>query len=73
MVIIRFPDTETERLALGLLAGRFPGKSWSNGETAVPQEALSFLATEGIRFSVEGQATSERIASLRNPVAAAIQ
>ncbi len=73
MVIIRFPDSETERRALGLLAGRFSGKSWITLETRVPEEALGFLAAEGVRFSVEGKATYERIASLRNPAAAEVQ
>ena len=33
MIIIRFPDTETERRALGLLAGRFAAAE-SQGQTA---------------------------------------
>jgi hypothetical protein len=66
MIIIRFPDAETERRALGYLARRFPGKSWATGETMVPEEALSHLATEGIRFTVEGPATYERLAALRD-------
>ena len=72
MIIIRFPDPETERRGLGFLAGRFPGKSWANGETLVPEAALAQLAQEGIRFSVEGPATYEQLASLRNPVAAEV-
>ena len=66
MIIIRFPDAETERRALGYLAGRFSFKSWATGETMVPERALSFLAAEGIRFSVEGPATYERLAPLRD-------
>jgi hypothetical protein len=54
MIIIRFPDNETKRNALGYLAGRFSGKSWSTGELMVPEEALAHLAAEGIRFTVEG-------------------
>ena len=67
MIIIRFPDAETERKALGKLVGRFTFKTWSNGETMVPQMALSFLATENIAFTVVGPADYERLASLRNP------
>ncbi len=65
MVIIRFPDAESERRGLGYLIGRFSFKSWANGDTVVPDEALPFLAREGIRFTVEGPATYDKIASLR--------
>ena len=66
MIIIRFPDAESERRALGYLATRFSGKSWATGETMVPEDALPFLAAEGIRFTVEGLATYERLAALRD-------
>jgi len=55
-ILIRFPDEATERRALGKLIPRFAGKSWSSGETAVPSEALSFLADVGIKFEVIGPA-----------------
>jgi hypothetical protein len=71
-VIIRFDDAETERKALGKLFARFSGKSWSNGETMVPDRALAFLAGEGIRFSVIGPAPYERLAPIRDSVAAAV-
>ena len=70
MIIIRFPDAETEKRALGFLATRFPGKTWSTGETLVPEAALAHLAQEGIRFTVEGPASYEQLASVRNPAAA---
>jgi hypothetical protein len=54
MIIIRFPDADSKRRALGILAGRFSFKSWASGEMAVPETALAHLATEGISFSVEG-------------------
>ena len=73
MIIIRFSDAETERRALGFLATRFPGKSWTSGETLVPEAALAHLAQEGIRFTVEGPATYEQLASFRNPAAAEVQ
>ena len=47
-ILIKFPDAETERRALGKLIPRFSGKSWDTGETAVPAPALSFLAEQGI-------------------------
>jgi hypothetical protein len=73
MIIIRFPDDKSKRSALGYLPGRFSFKSWASGEMMVPENALPFLAVEGIAFSVEGPATYERLAPLRNPVAVAVQ
>jgi hypothetical protein len=73
MIIIRFPDEDARRLALGCLPGRYPGKSWATGEMMVPEEALGFLAHQGVRFTVEGRASYEQIASLRNPAAAEVQ
>jgi hypothetical protein len=66
-IIIRFPDEQTEQKALGKLIPRFPGKSWANGETMVPDSALAFLAAEGISFTVVGPAPYKRITSLRDP------
>ena len=54
MVLIRFPDADAERRALGYLAGRFSFKTWDNGQTLVPELVLPFLAVEGISFTVEG-------------------
>ena len=57
-------------ILLGFLAGRFSFKSWSSGEMAVPETALAHLATEGIRFTVEGPAEYERlISAVRDPAA----
>jgi hypothetical protein len=72
MIIIRFKDADAERRAIGYLAGRFPGKSYANGETLVPEAALAHLAVEGIEFNVIGPATYERLAPLRNPAAVAV-
>jgi len=69
MIIIRFPDAETEKRALGFLASRFPGKTWATGETMVHEAALAPLAKEGLRFTVEGPATYEQLASLRGSAA----
>jgi len=54
MIIIRFPDAETERRAL---AGRFSFKTWDTGETLVPDNALPWLARERITFTALGPAT----------------
>lgn len=72
MVIIRFSDGDSERRALGFLAGRFSFKSWATGETLVPEQALASLAIEGIPFFVEGPAKYEQLtATVRDPSAAA--
>jgi hypothetical protein len=63
MIIIRFPDSHSERRALGFLAGRFSFKSWSTGETMVPEHALASLAAEGISFFVKGPASYEQLAA----------
>ncbi len=60
MVILQFPDKAMERRATGYLLGRFSGKTWANGETMVPEEALAHLAAEGIEFSVKGRPSYER-------------
>ena len=73
MVIIRFPDQDTEKRALGFLARRFSGKSYASGETIVPEAALAHLALEGIKFTVEGPATYERLTPLRDIAAASVQ
>ena len=74
MVIIRFSDKETEIRALGYLAGRFSGKSWSNGDTMVPEVALPHLAAEGFSFAVVGRATYEQgIPSIRTASPAEVQ
>jgi hypothetical protein len=73
MILIRFADPATERRALGYLAGRFSFKSWANGETMVSDAALADLARAGIRFSVEGPATYDRLLpAIRNSVTAAV-
>ncbi len=73
MILIRFPNIESKRRALGNLAGRFPFKSWATGEMLVPEHALAALAREGISFLVEGPGTYEQIAeALRNPPASAV-
>ena len=72
MILIRFPNIESKRAALSSLAGRFSFKSWANGEMLVPEDALAFLAVQGIAFTVEGPATYEQNGpSLRGVVAVA--
>ena len=56
MTLIRFLDEENEKRGLAYLLGRFSGRTWADGRTMVPAEALAHLAEEGIRFLVEGTA-----------------
>jgi hypothetical protein len=60
MIRIHFTDLDSKRQALGRLAGRYPFKSWSGGAMLVPEDALGYLAVEGISFHVEGPATYEQ-------------
>ena len=72
-ILIRFPDQETERRALGKLIPRFSGKSWATGETAVPALALGFLAEQGIKFTVLGPAPYEFLTPVRSAGAVGVQ
>ena len=60
MILIRFPNAEAKRTALGSPAGRFAFKSWASGEMLVPEVALPLLAISGIAFGVEGPSTHEQ-------------
>jgi hypothetical protein len=64
MILIRFPNTESKQRALGSLAGRFAFKSWASGEMLVPEDALPFLAVQGVAFAVEGPAIYEQLAPI---------
>jgi hypothetical protein len=73
MIRIHFPDAASKHRALGYLPGRFSFKSFATGEMLVPPDALPALALEGIRFHVEGPATSEHDApQVRTPASAAV-
>jgi hypothetical protein len=68
MVRVHFPNSDVERKAIAFLVGRFSFKTWSKGETLVPEAALAALAIEGISYTVEGPATYEQSAPpIRNP------
>jgi len=72
MVLIRFTDAESKRRALEMLTGEYSFKTWSSGEMLVPEDALPELAREDIPFTFEGSAAYEKLASLRDPAAAAV-
>ena len=71
MILIRLPNTETKRSALAHLAGRFSFKSWASGEMLVPEDALPYLAVQGVSFTVEGPATYEQHGSALRGAASA--
>ena len=74
MIVITFPDAETQKKALGFLLGRFSGKVLKNGEHLVPEAALGALADKGISFTVHGKASYEKqIAALRSAASGAVQ
>ena len=57
MVVITFADKETQKKALGFLAGRFSGKVLKTGEHIVPEAALEALAERNFVFTVLGKAS----------------
>ena len=74
MVIITFPDPETQKKALGFLLGRFSGKVLKTGEHIVPEAALAALAERNITFTVHGKASYEKqVAALRSAASDAVQ
>ncbi len=74
MILIQFPDRETEIKGLAFLVGRFSGKVLRGGLHIVPEPALEALASQNIPYAVKGKATYEhQMAALRGDAAAALQ
>ena len=74
MVVITFPDSGTQKKALGFLLGRFSGKVLKSGEHIVPEAALAALADKNISFTVVGKASYEKqIAALRSSASGSLQ
>ena len=73
MILIRFTDAESKRRGLEALVGEFPFRSWASGEMLVPEVALPRLARDDVPFTFEGSAAYEKLATLQDPAAAAIQ
>lgn len=72
MILIRFPNAESKRAAFAGLAGRFSFKSFAGETMLVPEDALAFLALQGVAFAVEGPASYEQnTAALRGSTPAA--
>ena len=74
MILIQFPDRETEIKGLAFLVGRFSGKVMRGGLHIVPEPALEALASQNISFVVKGKATYEhQMAALRGDASASVQ
>jgi len=74
LVVITFPDRDSQKRALGFLMGRFSGRVLRTGETIVPDAALEALAAENFTFTVQGKATYEQqMAALRGAAAPATE
>ncbi|MFO0791906.1 MAG: hypothetical protein U0805_20785 [Pirellulales bacterium] len=73
MVKLRFPNSDTERKAIGYLAGRYSFKTFAEGYTLVPEAALPALALANISFSVDGRASYEHVVpQIRDSAAPAV-
>lgn len=73
MVVITFPDAETQTRAVGFLLGRFSGRFLKIGEHIVPESALAALARRGFAFTVHGKASYEmQVAALRGAASGAV-
>ena len=57
MVVVKFPDADTQDEAVGSLAGYFSVYLYRSGEVVVPEAALVALARENFSFTVLGKAT----------------
>ncbi len=55
MILIQFPDRETEIKGLAFLVGRFSGKVLRRGLHIVPESALPALAAQNIPYAVKGR------------------
>jgi hypothetical protein len=74
MMLIQFPDRETEIKGLAVLINRFSGKVLRGGLHIVPESALEALTSQNIPYTVKGPATYEHeVAALRGDAAATIQ
>jgi hypothetical protein len=74
MILIQFPDRETEIRGLAVLMSRFSGKVLRGGLHIVPEPALEALRAQNIPYTVKGPATYEHeMAALRGDAPAPIQ
>jgi hypothetical protein len=57
MILIQFPDRETEIKGLAVLMSRFSGKVLRGGLHIVPEPALKALTAEKIPYTAKREAT----------------
>jgi len=73
MILIQFPDRETEIKGLAILMSRFSGKVLRGGIHIVPEPALEALTAQNVPYTVKGPATYEHeMAALRGDAAETI-
>ena len=65
MVLITFPDPETQEEALGFLMCNYSGTVLKSGEHFVPEAALAALAKQNFVFTVRGTFDEKEVAALR--------
>jgi hypothetical protein len=74
MILIQFPDRETEIKGLTVLMSRFSGKVLRGGLHIVPEPALEALTAANIPYIVNGPATYEhQMAAFQGDAAAPVQ
>jgi hypothetical protein len=74
MMLIQFPDRETEIKGLTVLMSRFSGKVMRGGLHIVPEAALEALTAANILYTVKGPATYDhQMAAFRGDAAAPVQ
>jgi hypothetical protein len=71
MVLIEFPDRETEIKGLTVLMSRFSGKVLRSGVHIVPEPALEALTAAKISYTVKGQQPMNTSGELPEPTPAA--
>jgi hypothetical protein len=73
MVMITFPDRDTEKRA-GFLLGRCSGRVLRSGEHLVPEAALEALSDQSIPSTVKGKATYEQqLAAVRGAASPSVE
>ena len=74
MVLVPFPNRETEIKGLAFLVGRFSGKVLRGGLHIISEEAVEALTAQNIPFEVKGNDTYEQqMAATRGDAATTVQ
>jgi len=74
MILIQFPDRETEIKGLAVLMNRFSGKVLRGAVHIVPEPALEALTAQNVPYTVKGPASYEHVlTALRGDAAETIR